>query len=276
MGSAAKNIPFRNVNKSPERGDVFYADLSGIEQSIGSEQKGKRPVIIIQNNVGNAYSTTTIIAVMTTNTKKNLPTHVIIRNKNVLQKESAICLEQIKTIDKSRLEGYCGNVGKAVLKNVDKAIAISLGICGEKQLEEKGDDVLINIVKKETVYDGHPNDWMLLAERQLEFFTNIKQYIINLKCEKEQIDKEIEDILEYMESTHCNAVRGYKVYKMLRDRRMIRKKKIKEMGMLEALLENFDCEAMRKAYQSSVAKMHNVVQSLETSKTFKELADFVG
>lgn len=76
MGNVVKSIPFHNVVKSPARGDVFYADLSGIEKSIGSEQTGRRPVIIIQNNVGNMHATTTVVAIITTNIKRRFPTHV--------------------------------------------------------------------------------------------------------------------------------------------------------------------------------------------------------
>ncbi len=112
-----------------QRGDIFYADLNGIEQSCGSEQKGRRPVLIIQNNIGNRYSPTTIVAVMTTKRKKPLPTHVKIRGVTGLKCTGTVCLEQIKTIDKSRLEDYLGNVGAKTMQKIEKAIAVSLGTC---------------------------------------------------------------------------------------------------------------------------------------------------
>ncbi len=275
MGKVVNNIPFRTEIKKPIRGDVFYADLTGIEQVVGSEQTGNRPVIIIQNDIGNMHSTTTVVAVITTNTKKSYPMHVVFHNIKVLPQKSAICLEQIKTIDKARLENYCGNVGEKVLQDVDKAIEISLGMRQEKKPTEKGDDGVMRMVKKETVYDEQSNDWMLLAEKQLEFFTNIKQYIVNLKCDKDQMDKEIEDILEYMEPTNYNVAQGYKVYKLLRDKRVLRKEILKEIEMLEVLTANFDCEEMRKSYQSSVAKMQNTFQTKASAKANQELMKLV-
>lgn len=110
-----------------QRGDIYYANLDGIEQACGSEQRGRRPVLVIQNNVGNRYAPTTIIAVLTTRDKKPLPTHVRIRRIRGLQCRGTVCLEQIKTIDKSRLENYLGNVGARTMQKVDKALAVSLG-----------------------------------------------------------------------------------------------------------------------------------------------------
>jgi len=84
-----------------KRGDIFYADLSPV---IGSEQDGYRPVLILQNDVGNKYSPTTIIAAVTSSpTKQKLPTHVKLPKRGRIQRESIILLEQIRTIDKTRL-----------------------------------------------------------------------------------------------------------------------------------------------------------------------------
>ena len=109
------------------RGDIYYADLSGLEQARGSEQTGRRPVLIIQNDIANYYAPTTIIAVLTTKRKHRLPTHVLLRNFTGLSRPSTVCLEQIKTIDKSRLTEYKGNIGSNAMKEIEKAIAISLG-----------------------------------------------------------------------------------------------------------------------------------------------------
>lgn len=123
-----KSIKNRKVNDNIlQRGDIYYADLDGIEQSCGSEQRGRRPVLIIQNDVGNRYAPTTIVAIMTTKRKKPLPTHVRIRGIKGLRCAGTVCLEQIKTIDKSRLEEYLGNVGEKTMQRIEKAIAISLG-----------------------------------------------------------------------------------------------------------------------------------------------------
>ena len=105
-----------------KRGQVYYADLSPV---IGSEQGGMRPVVIIQNDIGNAHSPTTIVACVTSvQTKKKLPTHVDIP----LFKDSIILVEQIKTIDKQRLKNLIAEVSTDTMVQVDKAIKISLGV----------------------------------------------------------------------------------------------------------------------------------------------------
>lgn len=114
--------------KDLKRGDVYYADLSGIEQSVGCEQSGNRPVLIIQNDIGNMYSPTTIVAILTSKKKKKLPTHVVLSDFTDLPFTSEVCLEQIKTIDKARLGKYRGNIGDEMMKEVDRAILVSVGI----------------------------------------------------------------------------------------------------------------------------------------------------
>ena len=108
------------------RGDIFYADL---EPVIGSEQGGVRPVRVIQNNKGNVHSPTVIVAVITSRMEHyRLPTHVNLDGgKCGLQHDSTIKLEQLRTLDKRRLLGYAGRVGKAKMKEVDKALEISVG-----------------------------------------------------------------------------------------------------------------------------------------------------
>lgn len=109
-----------------KRGDVFYADLSPV---VGSEQGGVRPVVIIQNDTGNKYSPTVIIAAITSQTNKtNLPTHVKITGDINLPKNSVVLLEQIRTIDKRRLRDKVGQLDKKVTKNIDKALYISLSL----------------------------------------------------------------------------------------------------------------------------------------------------
>ena len=265
MKSNVMVMPSKANSRILKRGDIYYADLNGIEQSVGSEQTGRRPVLVIQNDIGNLYSPTTIIAILTTKIKRDLPTHVVIRNFSGLSQASAVCLEQIKTIDKSRLQEYKGNVGNEVMKEIERAISISLGT--QKGTLDK--DVLIadytrdevcdmNLVRRDTEYDGKANDWLLLAEQQLRFFSDIKQYMVNLKIVQQNLENEIEDILDYIELKNCNASQGYKVYKMLRERRQQRKQVITELKQLEALTESFDCEQMRRAYQGSISKMQRM------------------
>lgn len=114
--------------KELKRGDVYYADLSGIERSVGSEQSGNRPVLIIQNDKGNQFAPTTIVAVLTTKRKKKLPTHVVLSDFEGLPSASEVCLEQIKTIDKARLGKYRGNIGNEKMQEVEQAIMVSVGI----------------------------------------------------------------------------------------------------------------------------------------------------
>ena len=109
------------------RGDIFYADL-GV--TLGSEQGGIRPVIIIQNDVGNFYSPTVIVSAITSKTtKKGIPTHKKVGNSK-LRDESIILLEQIRTIDKKRIKDYICSLNKEEMKNVDKALMLSLGLVG--------------------------------------------------------------------------------------------------------------------------------------------------
>ncbi len=107
------------------RGDIFYADLSPV---VGSEQGGIRPVLIIQNNVGNRHSPTVICAAVTSKMNKaKLPTHIEISTRDYdIVKNSVILLEQIRTIDKQRLREYVCHIDGGMMRKVDQAIRISL------------------------------------------------------------------------------------------------------------------------------------------------------
>ena len=109
------------------RGEVYLADLS---HSIGSEQGGTRPVLIIQNDTGNKHSPTVIIASITSkDVKVSQPTHVIISaSHNGLLKDSKVMLEQLRTIDKSRIQRRLGRVSPTDMKSIDNALFISLGL----------------------------------------------------------------------------------------------------------------------------------------------------
>ncbi|MCH5304327.1 MAG: type II toxin-antitoxin system PemK/MazF family toxin [Ruminococcus sp.] len=112
---------------SIKRGDIFYADLSPV---VGSEQGGVRPVLIVQNNVGNRYSPTVIAAAITSQqSKANLPTHIpIVADACGLSKDSVVLLEQIRTIDKQRLKERMGSVDESSMNKVNDAISISFGL----------------------------------------------------------------------------------------------------------------------------------------------------
>ena len=110
-----------------KRGDIYYADLSPV---VGSEQGGIRPVLIIQNDVGNKYSPTVIAAAITSQINKaKMPTHIELSASDYgLYKDSVILLEQIRTIDKKRLREKVAHLDKKLMKEVDEALSVSFGI----------------------------------------------------------------------------------------------------------------------------------------------------
>jgi mRNA interferase MazF len=110
-----------------KRGDVYYANLSPV---VGSEQGGHRPVLVIQNDVGNKYSPTVIVAAITSQiSKAKLPTHVEVNAKqHNLEKDSVILLEQMRTIDKRRLKEKITHLSEEFMNDVDEAIRVSLGL----------------------------------------------------------------------------------------------------------------------------------------------------
>ncbi|MDD3264140.1 MAG: type II toxin-antitoxin system PemK/MazF family toxin [Candidatus Nanoarchaeia archaeon] len=109
------------------RGNLYYADL---EPVIGSEQGGIRPVLIVQNNTGNKYSPTVIIAPITSqiNVKSNLPTHITIKAFGKIKYDSIILIEQVRVVDKKRLLSFLGHLDIKEMENVNKAILIAFGI----------------------------------------------------------------------------------------------------------------------------------------------------
>ena len=109
------------------RGEIYYADLSPVR---GSEQGGIRPVLIIQNDVGNKHSPTTIVACLTTKctVKHKLPTHIMLDKSCGLPKESMALLEQLRTIDKARLSNKIGKVSAEDMEKIERGLMISLGI----------------------------------------------------------------------------------------------------------------------------------------------------
>ncbi len=110
-----------------KRGDIYYANLSPV---VGSEQGGHRPVLIIQNDVGNKYSPTVIVAAITSQiSKAKLPTHVEISSKQFgLEKDSVVLLEQLRTVDKRRLKEKVTHLNEDIMEKVDEGIRISLGL----------------------------------------------------------------------------------------------------------------------------------------------------
>jgi len=109
------------------RGDIFYADLNPV---VGSEQGGIRPVLVVQNDIGNKYSPTVIIAAITSQIDKaKLPTHVELKSADYgLEKDSVILLEQLRTIDKRRLKEKITILDQDIMGKIDEALKISLGL----------------------------------------------------------------------------------------------------------------------------------------------------
>jgi len=117
------------MDNNVKRGEIYYADLSPV---VGSEQGGMRPVLIVQNDVGNKYSPTVIAAAITSQINKaRLPTHIELNaNCYGLSRDSVVLLEQIRTIDKRRLREKMGMVDGSLMNRIDNAIAVSFGIGG--------------------------------------------------------------------------------------------------------------------------------------------------
>ena len=115
------------MDSSVRRGDIFYADLSPV---VGSEQGGCRPVLIVQNNMGNKHSPTVIAAAITSQMNKaRLPTHIELVGPTVgLTKNSVVLLEQVRTIDKKRLREHMGHLDDTMMDKVDDALAVSFGL----------------------------------------------------------------------------------------------------------------------------------------------------
>ena len=110
-----------------KRGEIYYADLSPV---IGSEQGGMRPVLIVQNDVGNKHSPTVIAAAITSQKEKSkLPTHIALNSQNCgLAKDSVVLLEQVRTLDKKRLKERMGELDGSSMHQVDTALGVSFGL----------------------------------------------------------------------------------------------------------------------------------------------------
>lgn len=123
-----------------KRGQVYYADLRPV---VGSEQGGIGPCLIIQNNTGNLHSPTVIIATMTTQSKNNLPTHVAVSKEDFcLDINTTILLEQLRTIDKSRLRDFVGRLSDGTMRRVDEALHISLALNKERKEETELNEII--------------------------------------------------------------------------------------------------------------------------------------
>ena len=108
-----------------KRGDIYFVELPA---AVGSEQQGCRPCLIVQNDTGNHFSPTVVVAAITSKRKRELPTHHMLPENCGLTIQSCVLLEQLRTIDKVRLQNYIGRLDEATMKGVDRALAVSVGL----------------------------------------------------------------------------------------------------------------------------------------------------
>ena len=178
-----------NKNMGIKRGDLFYAALD--ETYVGSEQTGVRPVVILQNNIGNEHSPTVIIAPITSkvNSKSIIPTHIYIKGyKNRLKQNSLVLTEQIRAIDKARLKYYIGALDTGELRKVDKALIISLGIDLEK-------------IKKEVLHrEGIEEKTEFVTRKQISSYGMVAREFLkhtgNLEISNEEFGKYILTLID--------------------------------------------------------------------------------
>lgn len=248
------------------RGDIYYVDFGKIEDVVGREAAKKRPVLIVQNNLGNKVSDTVICLCLTSKCKGNTPYHVYYRDSNILKVPSDICAEQIQTIDKCRLLEYCGNVGERVMQEVDHALAHSLGM-------KHSDDGSLELEKVETpeLIQEEPISAYRFLQEQVIFWNNINIKLAAMKSDVLQLEEEIESILNFIEDTTYNAAQGYRVYKLLRDKRAERKKILKEVICMEALLEQVNSKEMVGAFQISLDHAGERINAVNKVTVIKEL-----
>lgn len=265
VGNVQKAFPA--CVRSVKRGDVYYADFGSVEDAVGHELAKKRPVLIIQNNLGNKKSTTTICLCLSTKCKYGLPYHVHFNDLSIVSRESDICAEQIKTIDQCRLEQYLGNVGSGVMEQVDRALLISLGI-------KVTDLSVVEVEESEAVTE--PQETLEIFQsmgQQLRFWQDIEVKVSLIKNEISRLDEEINSILNYIEETTYNAAQGYKVYKVLRDKQVERKALVKEVACLESILTHVNTEQLVKAFQDSIKLSDEKIKAANKITFVKELME---
>jgi mRNA interferase MazF len=131
------------MNNSILRGDLYYADLNPV---VGSEQGDRRPVLIVQNDIGNEHSPTVVVTPLTCNLRKNpLPTHVLIPKSCGLGRDSLMLAEQIRAIDRSRLVEHIGHIGDKLRPAIDDALAICVGL--ENRRPPKGEMLILSLCR---------------------------------------------------------------------------------------------------------------------------------
>ncbi|MGN0711907.1 MAG: hypothetical protein ACI4LO_09100 [Anaerovoracaceae bacterium] len=185
------------------------------------------------------------------NFQRNLGTNVnIAKAKETLKAVNG--LETRKYIPRKFVELFEGSELKA-RAHVDKKLnnrALTSEITDE-YTEYTEEELQMEYVRRETVFDGKDNDWMEFAIRQAEFYKNANQYIVNIRLDIDDIDKEIEKLMEEIEVSNCNVTQGYKLFKRLKELRLEHRQKEKELQCLYILTEYFEVEAMADACESN-------------------------
>lgn len=132
----------------------------------------------------------------------------------------------------------------------------------KKPLENGGEEErMMDYCRRETIYDGKETNWLELAKGQRDFFTDIRQYMVNLELELDDIERTIEEILFEIEDAKYNVTQGYKAFKELKDLRNVRKDKIQELEQIQTITDCFDCEAMADIYQYAVDAIEGMTVS---------------
>lgn len=183
----------KNGGQLYKRGQIYIADLTDVK---GSEQGGYRPVLIIQNDIGNRYSPTVIVACITSRVKNNMPTHAMLIDefREGLDKDSVILLEQIRTLDKRRLRKYIGTISNSEMDKVNEALKISVGLREEIKLTKKQEEELKHIrAELERIdniicwwIDDRGGDILSIPTEMMEFNMRYKEY--NYLINKYKID----------------------------------------------------------------------------------------
>ena len=173
------------------------------------------------------------------------------------------CIKELKKMEnrtyhpREMKELFKGMKGRETVRTKEDAS----DILQEESLseEEYYEETDMEYVKKETLLDKKENNWVEMAKQQYEFFSNIRQYMINLEIELDDLDREIEDILTKIEDANYNVAQGYKVFKELKDLRTERREKEKELFCLQAMTEGFNCENMAETYRYSIQEMEDII-----------------
>lgn len=187
----------KNGGQLYKRGQIYIADLTDVK---GSEQGGYRPVLIIQNDIGNRYSPTVIVACITSRVKNNMPTHAMLIDefREGLDKDSVILLEQIRTLDKRRLRKYIGTISNSEMDKVNEALKISVGLREEIKLTEYQREELQHVKSElERIdniicwwIDERGGDILSIPTEMMEFNMRYKEY--NYLINKYRIDNKYE------------------------------------------------------------------------------------